>query len=79
MKNPSFWSNVLRDGEGQPSSMRLMSLLAFVVAVLLSVIPAIASIFGKEINCDPIHVIYFLTAAFAPKAFQKFAEKKNKS
>ena len=64
-----FWNSVLRDNKGQPSSMRLMSLISLLVAIALS----IAAVYGME--GDPIHILYFLTAAFAPKAVQKFAER----
>ena len=62
----------LSDDQGNPSSMRLMSMLALVVAAFL----ATAQIFewGSDGNKTEL-VLYFLVAAFAPKAVQKFAEK----
>lgn len=66
-----FLKSVLQDDQGNPSSMRLMSLIALFTAIGLAAAP-----FIMEHNGDPIHVLYFLTAAFAPKAVQKFAEKK---
>lgn len=52
--------------------MRLMSLLALVVAAIL----ATAQVFEWGSDGDKTElVLYFLLAAFAPKAIQKFAEK----
>lgn len=62
----------LSDDKGHPSAMRLMSMLALVVAIILAVIP----VFGYDAGAKE-HVLYFLTAAFAPKAVQKFAEEKD--
>ena len=62
----------LTDDQGAPSSMRLMSILALIVAAGL----ACVEVFGwgtGEKNTEL--VLYFLIAAFAPKAVQKFAEK----
>lgn len=62
----------LSDDQGNPSSMRLMSLLALVVAAIL----ATAQVFELGSDSDKTElVLYFLLAAFAPKAIQKFAEK----
>ena len=66
-KNKSW----LTDDRGNLSSMRLMSMLALFMAGFL----ACAPIFGWS-GGKPEHVLYFLVAAFAPKAVQKFAEKK---
>ena len=64
--------NWLSDHEGNPSSMRLMSLLALLVAAGL----ACVEVFGWGSGSDKTElVLYFLVAAFAPKAVQKFAEK----
>lgn len=60
-----------KDDTDKVSSMRVMSFLALLAAIGLAVAP-----FFTEHNGDPIHVLYFLTAAFAPKAVQKFAERK---
>ena len=62
----------MSDDEGNPSAMRMMSMIALVIAILL----AIAPIFNWGSGGKSEHVLYFLIAAFAPKAMQKFAEKK---
>ena len=67
-----FWDKILKDDKGNPSSMRIMSISALAVAAGLAFIP----VFFKEAEVDHMLVLYFLTAAFAPKAVQKFAEKK---
>ena len=54
----------MTDDRGNPSSMRLMSMLALVEAFGL----------GSGESKTEL-VLYFLVAAFAPKAVQKFAEK----
>ncbi len=71
--SPSIASKrFLSDDQGNPSSMRLMSLLALVVAAIL----ATAQVFEWGADSDKTElVLYFLLAAFAPKAIQKFAEK----
>ena len=52
--------------------MRLMSLLALVVAAALAAV----EVFGWGSGETKTElVLYFLVAAFAPKAVQKFAEK----
>ncbi len=62
----------LSDDLGNPSSMRLMSMLALVVAAFLATV----QIFEWGSDGDKTElVLYFLVAAFAPKAIQKFAEK----
>lgn len=61
----------LTDDEGNLSSMRMMSFIALLAAIGLAAAPFIGSSEG-----DPMHVFYFLLAAFAPKALQKIAEKK---
>ncbi len=62
----------LSDDQGNPSSMRLMSMLALIVAAFLAII----EIFGWGSSESKTElVLYFLVAAFAPKAVQKFAEK----
>ncbi len=62
----------LSDDQGNPSSMRLMSMLALIVAAALAFVEA----FGWGSNESKTElVLYFLVAAFAPKAVQKFAEK----
>ena len=71
----SGWKRMFLDDEGNPSSMRVMAAFAFLASAYL----AIVEVFGKtalEIgsNSDTELVFYFLAAAFAPKALQKFAE-----
>ena len=60
------------DNEGNFSSMRVMSFIALFVAIGL----AFAPFFIENCPRDNLHVLYFITAAFAPKAVQKFAEQK---
>ena len=62
----------LTDEQGSPSSMRLMSLLALFVAAGLACVE-VFNLGAGEKNTEL--VLYFLVAAFAPKAVQKFAEK----
>lgn len=59
------------DDHGNPSSMRLMSMLALIVAAGLACIEALG--WGSGESKTEL-VLYFLVAAFAPKAVQKFAE-----
>ena len=63
-KNKGFFT----DDQGNPSSMRLMSFLALLFAAALAVIEVRSDAGKAEL------VLYFLVAAFAPKAVQKFAE-----
>ncbi|WXT99930.1 MAG: hypothetical protein Ctma_0636 [Catillopecten margaritatus gill symbiont] len=63
----------LCDEEGQKSSMRLMSMMSLIVAVLFS---GIVVYKGDATDNVMIIIVFFLLAAFAPKAVQKFAEKK---
>ncbi|MDE0626858.1 MAG: hypothetical protein OXH99_10705 [Bryobacterales bacterium] len=61
------------DDNGNVSSMRLKSLLALAVAAALAAV----EVFGWGSGESKTElVLYFLVAAFAPKAIQKFAEKK---
>ena len=61
----------MTDNDGNPSSMRLMSMVALFVAAVL----ACVEVFGWGSGEDKTElVLYFLVAAFAPKAVQKFAE-----
>ena len=69
---------LLSDDKGNPSSMRLMSFLALCIAGLL----ALSMVMGwgsTEGNKQTELVLYFLIAAFAPKAIQKFAEVHDKT
>lgn len=61
------------DDQGAPSSMRLMSILALLVAAGLACVEAFGWGTGES---KTELVLYFLVAAFAPKAVQKFAEKR---
>lgn len=61
----------MTDGDGNPSSMRLMSMLALIVAAVLACVEVFG--WGAEGGKSEL-VLYFLVAAFAPKAVQKFAE-----
>ena len=67
--NKCFFS----DNNGNPSAMRLMSMLALIVASFLAIVQ-VFNIGNTESN-DTELVLYFLIAAFAPKAVQKFAER----
>ena len=60
------------DDEGNPSSMRLMAMIAFLTSAYLAVVEALVNIEGQASNTEL--VFYFLAAAFLPKALQKFAE-----
>ena len=76
MTNPTpkpaapVWKKFFADDAGNLSSMRLMSLLALLFSMAL----AAASVWGTA-DVGSELVLYFLVAAFAPKAVQKFAEK----
>ena len=61
----------MRDESGKPSSMRLMSVLALLVAAALAFVEMFE--WGSTESKSEL-VLYFLVAAFAPKAIQKFAE-----
>ena len=63
----------LADDQGNLSSMRLMSMLALVVAAGLACVEVLG--WGSGESKTEL-VLYFLVAAFAPKAVQKFAERK---
>lgn len=66
---------IFSDNEGNPSSMRLMSFLALSIAGCLAA--AMVGGWGSEEGLKKTElVLYFLVAAFAPKAIQKFAENK---
>ena len=59
------------DKNGNPSSVRLMSLGALLIAIALAAIEVHGWGSGEGKN---ELVLYFLAAAFVPKAIQKFAE-----
>ncbi len=63
------------DDEGNPSSMRVMSAIAFVAAAYLAVVEVFYKMaIDTESGSDTELVFYFLAVAFMPKALQKFAE-----
>lgn len=71
MNRTTLLKTFLSDDQGNPSSMRLMSLLALLIAAGL----ACVEVFGWGSGESKTElVLYFLVAAFAPKAVQKFAE-----
>jgi uncharacterized membrane protein YcaP (DUF421 family) len=74
MMTPGFFT----DHAGKPSSMRLMSMFALVVATVLAAI-LMHGIVNDTVNADTgtvgfYLVLAFMLGAFAPKAFQAFAE-----
>ena len=70
---PRAATRFITDDNGNVSSMRLMSFLALAVAAALAAV----EVFGWGSGESKTElVLYFLVAAFAPKAVQKFAEKK---
>ena len=60
------------DSNGSPSSMRYMSLGALIAAIVLAVVEIHG--WGSSEEKNEL-ILYFLVAAFVPKALQKFAEK----
>ena len=68
----SGWTRLFLDDDGNPSSMRVMSAIAFVTSAYMAVVEVYAEV-TKEAG-DTELVFYFLAAAFLPKALQKFAE-----
>ena len=65
----------LEDHRGQPSSMRLMSMVALTASIMFALI----TLLHKQAAMSENGVFItsaFLIAAFAPKALQKFAEAK---
>ena len=65
----------LSDPEGKTSSMRVMSFLALLIASGLSLVKYIGWGSGTQ---ETEIIFYFLVAAFAPKAVQRFAETEDK-
>ena len=61
-------STHLKDQDGKPSSMRLMSMVSLLAAIVLAALPALTNTPAQDMV-----VLYFLTGAFAPKVMQKFA------
>ena len=72
-QTPTRRKQFLSDDDGNPSSMRLMSMLSLVVAALLAAVEVMG--WGSGDGNTEL-VLYFLLGAFAPKAIQKFAERK---
>ena len=70
-KKPTF----LEDDQGNPSSIRLMSVVALIASIVFGLITALHPHASKGENGLYITVA-FLIASFAPKALQKFAETK---
>ena len=68
----SGWTRLFLDDDGDPSSMRVMSAVAFVASAYLAVVEVYAEVTEQAGNSEL--VFYFLAAAFLPKALQKFAE-----
>ncbi|MDE2706321.1 MAG: hypothetical protein OXI35_14725 [Gemmatimonadota bacterium] len=62
----------MNDPEGNPSAMRLMSMLSLLAAVGLATV----EVMGWGTQGKSELVLYFLVAAFAPKTVQKFAEQR---
>ncbi|MYC72289.1 MAG: hypothetical protein F4X17_16420 [Gemmatimonadetes bacterium] len=63
----------MNDPQGNPSAMRLMSMLSLVCAIGLAIVEVMG--WGDQQGKSEL-VLYFLAAAFAPKAVQKFAEQR---
>ena len=66
------WGRLFLDDDGNPSSMRVMSVIAFLASAYLAVVEVYAEV--RQQAGDTELVFYFLAAAFLPKALQKFAE-----
>lgn len=68
---PPLPPGFLKDQQGKPSSMRLMSLIALFASIGFGWI----AITSNVQNQNGVYItIAFLLAAFAPKALQKFIE-----
>jgi len=66
----------LTDDSGNPSSMRMMSLISLIAAICIGSI----TMFKEDAQYVGINLTYsFLVAAFTPKTVQKFAENKANS
>ncbi|MEM7206349.1 MAG: hypothetical protein AAF434_00865 [Pseudomonadota bacterium] len=65
----------LEDNQGNPSSMRLMSMVALFASIVFGFIAITHE--GSASTTNGVYItVAFLLAAFAPKALQKFAEAK---
>ena len=74
-QQPRGWKRLFLDDEENPSSMRVMAAIAFLASAYLAVV----EVFYKKAletggGSDTELVFYFLSAAFVPKALQKFVE-----
>ena len=65
----------LENDQGNPSSMRLISVIALFASILFGLITILHPAASNDANGLYITTA-FLLAAFAPKALQKFAEAK---
>ena len=65
----------LDDDQGNPSSMRLMSVIALIASIVFGLLTTLHPVASQGTNGLYI-TMAFLMAAFAPKALQKFAEAK---
>jgi len=63
-------TDFLEEAPGKKSSMRLMCFISFLVSIPFAYLELRAG------SAFPYITILYLTGAFAPKAIQKFAEKK---
>ena len=72
---PTQKTGYLENDQGNPSSMRLMSMIALFASIAFALITILHSAATQNLNGLYI-TIAFLLAAFAPKALQKFAESK---
>ena len=73
-EKPKRFKSILQDKEGKTSSMRIMAFFCVIVSAFI----AIVIIFKENCGGQTSLVIYFLTAAFGGKTFQKHLElKKN--
>ena len=64
----------LEDHQGNPSSMRAMSVVALIASIAFGLITVLSM--GENDRNGLFITAMFLIAAFAPKALQKFAESK---
>ena len=65
----------LEDGAGNPSSMRLMSMVALIASILFGLLTILQC--SADQGMTGLYLtVAFLLGAFAPKALQKFAEAK---
>ena len=72
MVNTNSQHGYLTDDQVHPSSMRLMSMIALIAAILFGLITLVHD--GATDENGLYLTGLFLIAAFAPKALQKFAE-----